>query len=227
MPAVRILIVDDHRAFSEALAARLDLEEDLEVVGTAGSAADAMRLARGLGPDIVTVDVDLGEDDGIALSAQLAGLVPRPRVVMVSCVQDVARTVAAVRTGSVVWVAKDAPSEELVAALRGASRGEGYLPPALLPEVLRELVESRQRVEAGNELLGRLTARELEVMQCLVDGLDRAAIAAKLYLTTNTVRTHVQNALAKLGAHSSLEAVALARQCGLQPQADRAGQRMT
>jgi len=148
-------------------------------------------------------------------------------VVMLTCVEDVQRTVAAVRAGSVVWVSKDAPSSQLVEAVRVAVRGEGFMEPGLLADVLQELAAARGREEVGAEMLGHLTGRELEVLQCLVDGLDRAAIAQKMYLTTNTVRTHVQHTLGKLAAHSSLEAVAIARRCGLQPRTDGEHLRVT
>jgi DNA-binding NarL/FixJ family response regulator len=215
---VTVLVVDDHRAFGEALAARLDLEPDLRVVGAVATARDALRLAAELAPDVVTVDIDLGADgdgDGVDLSSQLAALASSPQVVVVSCVDDVQRAVAAVSTGSVCWVAKDAPSEELVAAVRAAVRGDGHMEPRLLGGVLRALVQRRRAEDAAASVLGRLTARELDVLELMAQGRDRSAIAAELFLTTNTVRTHVQNILGKLGAHTSLEAVAIARRCGL------------
>jgi DNA-binding NarL/FixJ family response regulator len=213
---VTVLVVDDHRAFGEALAARLDLEPDLRVVGAVATAREALRLAAELAPDVVTVDIDLGEDgDGVDLSSRLAALATSPQVVVVSCVDDVQRAVAAVATGSVCWVAKDAPSEELVAAVRAAVRGDGHMEPRLLGGVLRALVQRRRAEDAAASMLGRLTARELDVLELMAQGRDRSAIAAELFLTTNTVRTHVQNILGKLGAHTSLEAVAIARRCGL------------
>lgn len=212
---VRVLVVDDHRAFSEALAALLGQEPDLWVVGTASRAEDALRLTVRLQPDVVTVDIDLGADDGVELSRQLSALVPRPAVVVVSCVDDVGRAVAAFRAGCLCWVAKDARSEELVTTVRGAVRGESRVGPTLLAGVLAALTASREQEDAAAELLGRLTARELQVLERMVAGHDRAWIAADLFVTTNTVRTHVQNVLAKLGAHSSLEAVAIARHSGM------------
>ena len=210
-----MLIIDDHRAFAEALAARLEMEPDLRVVGVGVNAADALRLTGQLMPDVVTVDLMLGSDDGIELSRRLAKLVRPPAVVVVSCVDDVQRTVDAVKAGSVSWVSKDAPVAELIDAVRGACRGEGHLAPQLLAAVLHQLVADRKERDNSTKLLDRLTARERDVLDLMVQGRDRGAIAAELFITANTVRTHVQNLLTKLGAHSSLEAVAIARGLGL------------
>jgi len=215
VPEVTVLVVDDHRAFGEALAARLASEPDLRVLGAVCNGRDALRVAGELAPDVVTVDVNLGGEDGIDLVRRLLELDRRPHVVVVSCVEDVQRAVEAVSAGSVCWVAKDEPSERLVAAVRAVVRGEGRMDPRLLGGVLRALVQRREAEDASASVLGRLTARETEVLELMAEGRDRSAIAVVLGLTTNTVRTHVQNILTKLDAHTSLEAVAVARHCGL------------
>lgn len=212
----RLLLVDDHRAFAGALAHRLGAEPDLEVVGVAATAAEAGALAGALRPDLAVVDVELGTDDGLVLVARLAALDRAPAVVVVTCHVDASTATEAVRAGATGFVAKDAPVDELLVAIRAALAGESRLPGHLLGGVLRLLQGDGppSRPEAG---LGGLTVREREVLALLVAGLDRSAIGARLFLSPNTVRTHVQNVLRKLEVHSSIEAVGLALRHGVRP----------
>jgi DNA-binding NarL/FixJ family response regulator len=210
MGFVRIVIVDDHRVFSEAVAARLDAEPDLRVVATAASPLEAVAAVEALRPDLALVDVELGSGDGIELTAQLRDLAPELTVLVVSCISDPVRVGEAVRAGAAGWVTKDAPTDELIDAIRGSMRGESWIPPRILTGVLRELLAARRALDHDSERFSRLTPRERLVLECMADGLDRQAIAQRLFLSTNTVRTHIQNILTKLQVHSSLEAVALA-----------------
>lgn len=210
MKAIRVLIVDDHRVFAEAIAARLDAEPDLRVVGQANTAAQALDAVETLDPDIVLLDVELGGDDGIDLAERLRATPAAPAVVIVSFLADPVRVGEAVRAGAAGWVTKDAPTEELLGAIRGVAVGESWIPPRLLTGVLHELLTTRRIVDEDEERLGRLTPRERSVLDMMADGLDRSSIAERMFLSTNTVRTHVQNIFAKLHVRSSLEAVALA-----------------
>jgi DNA-binding NarL/FixJ family response regulator len=194
--------VDDHRVFAGALAHRLGAEPDLEVVAVATTAAAAEALAGSLLPDLAVVDVELGRDGGLALAARLSGLDGGPVVVALTCQTDARTTTAAARAGARGLVAKDAPVEQLLLAIRAALAPERPSPPA----------------EADHPL-ARLTGREREVLGLMVAGLDRSAIGARLFLSPNTVRTHVQNVLRKLEVHSSIEAVGLALRQGLRPPA--------
>lgn len=212
--------MDDHPVFAEALATVLSRHPDLVVVGSAGNPAAAVRMVRSLQPDLCILDVSLGDADGVLLAPVLRQEVPDLVVVMLTGVDAVDRIVDAVRSGVTSWVLKEASTGVLLGALRAAVRGEGYLPPTLLAPVLWELVES-SGAPAGP--LRTLTPREREILQCLVDGLDRTAIAARLYVSPHTVRTHTQNLLAKLDAHSALEAVAVALSNGVRPSVDADG----
>ena len=210
MSPVRVLIVDDHRVFAEAIATRLGVEPDILVVGTTATGREAMAATDELRPDLVLIDVELATEDGIEIAERLREQRPDLVVVVVTCLSDPARVREAVSVGALGWVTKDAPTGELLSAIRGAMRGESWIPPAILTGVLRELLLLRRELGEDEERLSRLTPRERHVLECMADGQDRTAIAERLYLSANTVRTHVQNILAKLQVHSSLEAVALA-----------------
>jgi len=210
MNPVRVLIVDDHRVFADAIATRLAVEPDMMVVGIAGNGREAQMASEELRPDLVLMDVELTGEDGIEVAERLREGRPDLVVVVVTCLSDPARVRDAVRVGAFAWVTKDAPVDELLSAIRGAMRGESWIPPSILTGVLRELLVTQREVGEDEERLSRLTPRERHVLECMADGLDRIAIAERLFLSANTVRTHVQNILAKLQVHSSLEAVALA-----------------
>lgn len=224
---LRVVVVDDHRAFADALSVRLDAEPDLAVVGRAVSASDADSAVQALDPDVVILDVDLGEDDGIELATRLIAAYPSLRVVIATCHDDAQTAARALRAWVAAFLPKECSIPELLRAIRGAVHDETHVPPHVLTGALRELSVPAEGVSWEAEIVGRLTKREREVLGCMVEGLDRAGIGERLFLSTNTVRTHARNILAKLQVHSTLEAVALALRAGITPpQTDgRAGER--
>ncbi|MGW2397840.1 LuxR C-terminal-related transcriptional regulator [Kitasatospora sp. NPDC001664] len=262
MGRVRVLVVDDHRIFAEALAATLAAEPDVEV-GVAGSAAGAERAleraaTEGRPFDVILVDADLGAaarrprqpvepeappgrapaprrppgplplatvprpasgpaPDGLLLLARAARSHSELRAVVLATEDDPRRAVRALQAGAGGWVAKDSSLPRLMAVIRGVLRGETHLPPTLLTGVVRELTAARRDRTESERLVETLTPREEEVLRCMVAGLGRQAVAERLYLSPHTVRTHMQNVLGKLGVHSTLAAVAVARRAGVSP----------
>ena len=211
---IRIAVIDDDRLFAEVLASRLSVEPDLEVVGTAGSSVEALELFSHDEIDIVTLDLGLSGEDGLAVGRELRDKWPNVGIVVVTAAADDDRVCEAVQLGVRGWVAKQGEIETLLMAVRGAARGETHLPAALLNRVLLSLSEKgTSRPEA--EAIALLTARELEVLHCLIEGLSRKEIGALLHVSPNTVRTHIQNILYKLSVHSALMAVAFARRAGV------------
>ena len=215
MTYTRVVVVDDHVTFAQALAARISVEPDLQVVAVAASAEDAERVVRAARPDIVTVDINLGADDGVHLTQRLHEIDPSTLPVVVSCIDDPHVVTAAVRAGALAWVAKDAPAAELIEVLRGVVEGQSSIPPHMLRTVLADLTAEPVDGKQVEERLSGLSVREREVLQLMVDGLDARAMSGKLYISVNTARTHTQNVLRKLGVHSGLEAVSLALRMGM------------
>ncbi|MGW3627771.1 LuxR C-terminal-related transcriptional regulator [Streptomyces sp. NPDC000880] len=243
MVRIRVLVVDDHRIFAESLAAALAAEPDVEVAA-AGSGTAALRCleraaAEGRRFDVMLVDADLGaqvvpraravvaravpdngEDgfvDGISLVAGVRSGQLAVRTVVLAEKDDPRRAALALQAGASGWVAKDCSLQRLLAVIRGVLRDETHLPPALLTGVLRELTAARKHRTESERLVESLTPRECEVLRCMVAGLGRKAVAERLFLSPHTVRTHMQNVLGKLGVHSTLAAVALARRAGVGP----------
>jgi DNA-binding NarL/FixJ family response regulator len=139
------------------------------------------------------------------------------RTVVLAEKDDPRRAALALQAGASGWVAKDCSLQRLLTVVRGVLRDETHLPPALLTGVLRELTAARKHRTESEQLVESLTPREREVLRCMVAGLGRKAVAERLYLSPHTVRTHMQNVLGKLGVHSTLAAVALARRAGVGP----------
>jgi len=223
---LRIVVADHHRVFVEALRARLDREPDIVVVGTSHSAAGASAMARSLRPDVLLLDARFADGDGLEVAARLSRDLPGTRVVVVTEHDDSATASDAVRAGVSGFLSKDASGSELLQAIRAAADGHVWIQPRILRPVLDDLASRAPRLTADQERVARLTERELEVLRLMVDGQDRASIARRLCLSTNTVRTHVRNLFAKLEVNSSLEAVTLAMRAGLGPTSgDRSGRR--
>nr|WP_235215685.1 response regulator transcription factor [Phaeacidiphilus oryzae] len=158
-----------------------------------------------------------GSADGIALVARARAAHPGLRVVVLAGDDDPRRAVRALQAGAGGWVAKESSLGRLMAVVRGVLRDETHIPPALLTGVVRELTAARRDRTESERLVETLTPREKQVLRCMVAGLGRQAVADRLFLSPHTVRTHMQNVLGKLGVHSTLAAVALARRAGVGP----------
>ncbi|MCW2938429.1 MAG: two component transcriptional regulator, LuxR family [Actinomycetia bacterium] len=217
MQPIRVLIVDDHALFAEALAARLGAEPDLVILPTAGDVQRAIALVRTERPRVVVLDVMLGTESGLDLLDHVRERHPDVRVLLLTAMNDVDTIVSALRRGAVGWLSKTESADLVARVVRSAAGRGGWLPPELLGDVLRSLMSGAAEPVGADRLLADLTGREREVLQCMVDGLSRADIAAHLGLSANTVRTHTQNLLAKLGMHSALEAITLAMRSGMRP----------
>jgi DNA-binding NarL/FixJ family response regulator len=206
-----IFIIDQERTFADALASRLEAEDDVQVVVSVHRQSGAPSLIIGRHADIILLDADLPGNAAIQLCEELRSRREPPRVVMLSHGSEPERIAAAVRAGAAAWVRKDQSLDHLLQVIQGVIGGETWLPPAELGAVLRLLQQEREQEDETGRLLAALTPREREVLSCLADGAGRRDVAEQLQLSANTVRTHLQNLMAKLGVHSALEAVALTR----------------
>jgi DNA-binding NarL/FixJ family response regulator len=208
---ISVFVIDSERTFADALAARLEAEEDVEVVAAVHPRTPAQCLIVGRYADVMLLDADLPGRAAIRLCEELRGRDEAPHVILLSYSSEAERIVDSVRAGAVAWVRKDESLDHLLRVIRGVAQGETWLPPAEAGNVLRLLMAERQQQQDNDGLLAALTPREREVLACLAEGAGRQEVAARLHLSANTVRTHLQNLMAKLGVHSTLEAVAISR----------------
>ena len=208
---ISLFVIDQERTFADALAARLEAEEDVEVVIAVHQLAPAPSLIVGRHADVVLLDADLPGDAANHLCEELSERAEAPRVVMLSRGSEAGRIADSVRAGAAAWVRKGESLAHLLRVIRGVAAGETWLPPAEMGAVLRLLLAEHEQQRESDRLLASLTPREREVLACLAEGAGRRDVAERLHLSANTVRTHLQNLMAKLGVHSTLEAVALTR----------------
>lgn len=209
-----MLIVDDHRAFAEALGLAIDLQDDLEYAGTAPTVRDSLRMLPEARPDVVLMDLHLPVVDGIRGTQKMKECRPEAQVLVLTADDDPAMMARAALAGATGFLAKTSPIAEILTAVRTASEGGILLDRSTLGAVLERL--SDDAVPAERAPRGaRLTPREREVLGLMGEGLDPKAIGKRLAISLNTTRGHVRNILQKLGVHSQLEAVVKAHREGL------------
>jgi two-component system NarL family response regulator len=209
--AISVIVADRERTFAEALAARLAVEGDMQVVGAVHVRAPGPWLVAGRPAEVMLLDADLPDEAANHLCEELSARDEPIGVIMLSSSSEPQRIVAAIRAGAAAWVRKDESLEHLLRVIRGVSQGETWLPHSETGNVLRLLLRAEDRHRQSERVLAGLTPRERAVLAGLAEGAGHREIAQQLHLSVNTVRTHVQNLMAKLGAHSALEAVALTR----------------
>ena len=214
----RVVLVDDHRMFAEALALTLSHQPDLRVVDRcAVGEPDLVTRMAAARPDVVVIDVEpLGSIAAEPIAA-LLGIQPGVRVVVLTGSRDRTQMVDAVRAGAVGWLGKDCTAADLLAAVRGVCRGEASLSPADMGVVLGALRAELDPAARRDDPLAALSPQERRVLCELVDGARGPEIAVALGVSPGTVRTHLNNVFGKLGVHSRLEAVRVARAAGLRP----------
>jgi len=206
---VRVLLCDDHQVFAEALAGLL-VADGLDVVAVVGRVADVVPTALSHRPDVVLMDYELPDGDGVSATRAIKAVVPQTHVVLLTSNADEDVLVAAIEAGASGFVTKHKPAAEVTAAIRAAAGGEMLVSSDMLARLLPRMNRAADRKGAYD-----LTARELEVLELLAEGTPNHELATRMGISRNTVRNHVQNLLTKLGVHSRLEAVALATREGL------------
>jgi DNA-binding NarL/FixJ family response regulator len=199
----------------------LKAEPDIDVVGEAEDGAAAVEAARRLHPDVVLMDVRMPEVDGIEATRRLlSGPDPRPRVLVLTTFDLDEYVYEALRAGASGFLLKDAPEDQLVAAIRVAADGGAMFSPA----VTRRLIEEFARRERSEPppALEELTQREVEVLRLVARGLSNAEIAAELVVSEHTAKTHIAHILSKLSLRDRVQAVVVAYESGLVKPGDRA-----
>lgn len=204
---IRILVVDDHPVVREGLIASLEDDPGFQVVGSAGSAEEAVRLAAAQRPDIILLDLELPGMGGLEAIPHLAAAHAGARVLVLTAYDTDERVLGAIRSGAGGYLLKGASLEEIARAIRTVHGGESYLQPRIASKVVAHLHPSRRAAS--------LTGREREVLRLVAAGRSNKQIARQLEITERTVKFHVTSIMNKLGADNRAQAVALAAERGL------------
>lgn len=219
MNPIRVLLVDDQALVRSGFAVMLSVEDDIEVVGQAGNGQQAVEAAQRLDVDVILMDVQMPELDGIEATGKIVAA-GRGKVIILTTFERDDYLFDALRAGASGFLLKNADPDELVAAVHAVAEGHALLAPEMTVRVIKRLAEQTKqqgRTPAGRErnLLVRITEREREVLQLIARGCSNAEIATALFLSGTTVKTHVSNLLGKIQARDRVQAVVFAYESGL------------
>jgi DNA-binding NarL/FixJ family response regulator len=227
-PTLRIVVADDQRAVREALATVLDAEPGLEVVGLAADGDEAVELAHRLSPAVVLMDLRMPNVDGVAATRRLATELPDVKVVVLTTFADDVSILAALEAGASGFLTKDAGREQIALAVRSAAAGQSVLDPVAQASLLRAasppVADAPSVSTEPASLPDDMTPREADVLRAIAAGQSNTEIAAALFISEVTVKSHINHLFAKIRARSRAEAVRYAYDHGLvAPRPERAG----
>ena len=213
----RILLVEDHVSFRQALAFMFERELDFEVVGQVGSVDEVRELPDGLLKDVevAVVDLALPDGDGLELIEDLTSNEPQIMTLVVSASLESGRFARAIEAGAGGVLHKSTPIKDIIDAVRRLRAGEALLSSGEVIEMLRVVSREREEKREALQAIEKITSREREILRALAEGLESKEIAEKLNITVETERTHMVNILHKLGVHSRLQALVFAARHGL------------
>ncbi len=207
---IRVVVADDQRAIREALAMVLDNEGDISVVGQAADGDEAVALATEQGAQVVLMDLRMPGTDGVEATRRLTDQHPEIRVVVLTTYADDESISQALAAGAVGYLTKDAGHRQIGLAVRSAAAGQTVLDPAVHAALLRRTIEPSRPSpvpSAPAVLPDNLTAREVDVLRGIAAGRTNAEIAAELYISEVTVKSHINHLFAKIGARGRADAV--------------------
>ncbi|MFD4443121.1 response regulator [Nocardia sp. NPDC058519] len=212
---ISVLVVDDQELMRMGLKMVLGAHPDIEVIGEAGNGDEAVRQASELRPDVVLMDVRMPVVDGVTATARIVAAGEGVRVLVMTTFDLDEHALGALRAGASGFLLKDTPPEDLISAIRSVAAGDAVVSPKVTKRLLDRLVAEDPTSLRDPKILDVLTAREREVLEQIAVGRSNAEIAAALFLSEATVKTHVGRVLTKLGLRDRVQAVVLAYETGL------------
>ena len=211
MSKIRVLIVDDHPVVREGLAAMLERQDDITVVGEAADGAAAIQKALDTSPDVILMDLRMPVMDGVEAMRRIGAQVPSAHVIVLTTYDNDEYIFRGIEAGARAYLLKDAPRDELFHAIREVHQGKSLIDPSVVDKVF-ERFASQSKLTSGQEALSE---REKGILRLMATGAANKAIAAQLYISESTVKTHVQSIFQKLGVNDRTEAVTRALQMGI------------
>ncbi|PZV13603.1 MAG: DNA-binding response regulator [Leptolyngbya sp.] len=210
LPPLKVLIVEDDPMMQLGLEQTLGEYPQLTIVGLAGDGYLAVEMAKSLKPDIIVMDIGLPRQDGIAATQQIKAILPEIHIVILTSHMTEIEVIAALSSGADAFCIKGTNVERLIAAIAAAQEGATYLDPQIARRVIEHL-----KPPASKTIIGQLSQREMEVLKLMVDGYSNPEIATALYLSPNTIKTHIRGIMNKLAVDDRVQAAVVALRAGL------------
>lgn len=208
---IRVFLLDDHEVVRRGVRDLLNAEPDIEVVGEAGTAEQALARGRAVRPDVAVLDVRLADGDGITVCRELRSVMPHLACLMLTSFDDDDALLDAIMAGAAGYVLKEIKGSDLVSAVRTVAAGKSMLDPATTARLMTSL-RTEQPAPAEPSVLDSLSEREREILALIGEGLTNAQIGKRLYLSEKTVKNNISRLLAKLGVERRVQAAVLASQ---------------
>ncbi len=215
MNSIRLLIADDHALFREGLQAILKSVPDIEIVGEAGTGREALTLASDLNPDVILMDIQMPDLNGVAATRHILQTQPNTGIIIVTMLEDDASLFSAMRAGARGYVLKGADKTEMLRSIRAVAGGEALFGPAIAARLLNFFQETRPPIRNKLITFPDLTDREREVLAYIARGDTNSEIAENLIISLKTVRNHITNIFSKLQVANRAQAAIKAREAGL------------
>lgn len=212
---MQILLVDDHVLFRKGVAALLSKHQDFQVVGEAGDGLEAIAAARELLPDVILMDISMPRCNGLEATRIIKHEMPHVKIVILTVADDDQNLFEAIKSGAQGYLLKNLEPYQLNDLLESISRGEAPLSGAIAAKILKEFTQPTSATNHESQLVEELTAREVEILQLVVNGLTNKEIASELVISENTVKIHLRNILEKLHLQNRIQAAVYAVRQGL------------
>jgi DNA-binding NarL/FixJ family response regulator len=214
---IKLMLVDDHAVLRDGLKNILDMESDIEVIAEAVNGNDAIAKAKETMPDVILMDINIPERNGIEATSVIKKLYPSIKILILTMFDHDEYFMSAIREGADGYLLKDAPSQHVVDAIRSVANGQSVIHPSMTKKFLGFMHPQVAEVEEEKPADSLLTEREKEVLLCLVRGMNNKEIAQALFISDKTVKIHVSNIFKKLGVKSRSQVVIYAVQNQLVP----------
>ena len=212
MAKISVLIVDDHGVVRQGLRTYLELLDDIEVIGEAQNGVEAVALVRQHRPDVILMDLMMPEMDGIEATRQIGAISPTTKVIALTSFTDDEMVFPAIKAGAAGYLLKDVSPPDLAKAIQAVHEGENRLHPDITKKLMNQFVSPKVEPTAAPD---ELTARELEVLRLIAQGMSNRELAQALVISEKTVKTHVSNILSKLHLADRTQAAIYALEQGL------------